>query len=216
MRSFLPLMALLFGVYGILLLLGLACYVFKAIGLYRLARAQGQAAPWLAFVPVAERYVHGAAAGPIRMGKKQMNNPGLWTLLLPVGMGVAMSGMYALIFGLGFGLMGFQKQFQANYSHEAGEIGAAVAALVLVYLVFFLITIANAILRGLVDHGIYSRLTTPDMALVHTLLSLFIPVYEALCLFTLSRRVLPPPAYAPPAAQPAAPPEPPKNPGAGC
>ena len=46
----------------------------------------------------------------------------------------------------------------------------------------------EAVLDVLVNFHIYHRLTSHNMAIIHSVLGIFIPMYEAICLFIMSKK----------------------------
>ena len=81
-------LSVLIGIYLIILggalLIMLVGYIFHSIGMYTIGKRMGKAHPWMAFVPFARDYFQGELAGPIRLKNKEIRNPGIWNLVLPI------------------------------------------------------------------------------------------------------------------------------------
>lgn len=84
------------GVLALILLLGVACYVLRALGLYTIAKRRGLNNPWLAWIPVADYWVLGALSdqyqylvkGQVRSRRK---------LLLGLNIAVVVSAIVAYV-----------------------------------------------------------------------------------------------------------------------
>ena len=74
--------------YLIILLVGLTVavvnYIFRGIGMYNMAKREGMDYPWLAFVPFARTYLQGELGGTVHLKNKQIKNPGIWLIVLPI------------------------------------------------------------------------------------------------------------------------------------
>lgn len=73
--------------------------------------------------------------------------------------------------------------------------GMGAGSLTLIWVIVFLLIIAvvalqaiEAVLDVLVNFHIYHRLTSHNMAIIHSVLGIFIPMYEAICLFIMSKK----------------------------
>lgn len=165
-------------------IIGIVKYVFKSIALYRLAQRTGNANPWMAWVPFARSYLQGDLAGSMPLKKRRLQSPGLWKVLIPLIGTAVIAGLYFLfivVAGIG-----------AALSYSAG-MGAG--SLTLIWVIVFLLIIAvvalqaiEAVLDVLVNFHIYHRLTSHNMAIIHSVLGIFIPMYEAICLFIMSKK----------------------------
>lgn len=176
---------LIFVVWGIY---SLICYIIKGIGLYTIAKDQGEDYPWLAFVPFARTYLQGELGGEIVLKKKSIRNPGIWLIVLPFIEGAVVMIFYLLIFGV----IGFSAYTTMGYSHSymgAGTIGTMVVLMILFILILIAGGAVKQVLQVLVNHQILESFTTKNMSIVHAILMSLIPLYEPLCLFIMSRRV---------------------------
>ena len=165
-------------------IIGIVKYVFKSMALYRLAQRTGNANPWMAWVPFARSYLQGELAGSMPLKKRRLQSPGLWKVLIPLIGTAVIAGLYFLfIVVAGIGTI-------LNYS-----VGMGAGGLTLSWGIVFLLIIAavalpaiEAVLDVLVNFHIYHRLTSHNMAIIHSVLGLFIPMYEAICLFIMSKK----------------------------
>ena len=165
-------------------MIGIVKYIFKSMALYRLAQRTGNANPWMAWVPFARSYLQGELAGSMPLKKRRLQSPGLWKVLIPLIGTAVIAGLYFLfivVAGIGTVL---------NYS-----VGMGAGSLTLSWGIVFLLIIAavalqaiEAVLDVLVNFHIYHRLTSHNMAIIHSVLGLFIPMYEAICLFVMSKK----------------------------
>ena len=165
-------------------MIGIVKYVFKSIALYRLAQRTGNANPWMAWVPFARSYLQGDLAGSMPLKKRRLQSPGLWKVLIPLIGTAVIAGLYFLfivVAGIGTAL---------SYS-----TGMGAGSLTLIWVIVFLLIIAvvalqaiEAVLDVLVNFHIYHRLTSHNMAIIHSVLGIFIPMYEAICLFIMSKK----------------------------
>ena len=176
---------LIFVVWGIYSLL---CYIIKGIGLYTIAKDQGEDYPWLAFVPFARTYLQGELGGEIVLKKKSIRNPGIWLIVLPFIEGAVFMIFYLLLFGV----IGFSAYTTMGYSNSymgAGSIGTILFLTVLFIVVIVAGSAVNQVLKVMVNHQILERFTTKNMSIIHAIFMSLIPLYEPLCLFIMSRRV---------------------------
>ena len=165
-------------------IIGIVKYVFKSMALYRLAQRTGNANPWMAWVPFARSYLQGELAGSMPLKKRRLQSPGLWKVLIPLIGTAVIAGLY-FIFIVVAGI-------ETALSYSAG-MGAG--SLTLIWVIVFLLIIAvvalqaiEAVLDVLVNFHIYHRLTSHNMAIIHSVLGIFIPMYEAICLFIMSKK----------------------------
>ena len=165
-------------------MIGIVKYVFKSIALYRLAQRTGNANPWMAWVPFARSYLQGDLAGSMPLKKRRLQSPGLWKVLIPLIGTAVIAGLYFLFIVV--------ARIGTALSYSTG-MGAG--SLTLIWVIVFLLIIAvvalqaiEAVLDVLVNFHIYHRLTSHNMAIIHSVLGIFIPMYEAICLFIMSKK----------------------------
>lgn len=179
-------MMIYLAIIAVVVIAALVNYIFRAIGLYTIAKRMGKNYPWLAFIPFANAYLHGDLAGEIRFKKRSVKNPGLWKLLLPIIYGAVITGFVLMIF---IALV-FMAAVSTGGGH--GAEGMMILTVFALYGVLILLAIAYSAVRlslnALIDIRIFERLTTHNMAVVHAVLSVIIPFYEAICLFVLRNR----------------------------
>lgn len=197
---------MLFSIYLIVLtavlIFALVSYIFRAVGLYTIGKRMGRKYPWLVFIPFARSYFQGELAGEIVLKNKTIKNPGIWNLVIPIIGGVS-SGIFLIVFMLvgGFGVM-------AGGRRSADFI---LIWMLLMYVIYILLLIAvnvvRTILLVLINKQILEQFTSENMALVHSVVSQFVPLYEAFCFFAMRNKnfregkepvLTPPPAPIPP------------------
>lgn len=176
-------------IYG---LVTLASYIFRAIGFYTIAKSEGDENAWLAFVPIVRRYQQGQLAEEILLKKKTVKKPGIWLAVLPVAWGI-LSYLIGMIKGISMAGKMFRYGYLYSYSSYGfdvedileGLVGFVVFLVILsmVYQVFYKTLVI------LVDKTILEKFTTGNMALIHAVFCAFIPLYESICIFVMSRRI---------------------------
>lgn len=168
-----------------IMILALCNYIIHSFAIYKIGKRMGKQYPWLAFIPYARKYFHGSLAGEIELKNRKIRNPGLWKLLLPIIAGVISSClMVFFIFILVVNIAVI----------TAGGSGMWFSMLLLI--VVYLAVLVVAVLSGaaissfnvLVNIRILRRFTTENMAIVHSVLAIFIPLYESICLFVMRNR----------------------------
>ena len=200
-------------VLTVVIVFTLVGYIFHSIGLYTIGKRLGKNHAWLAFIPFARDYFHGEMAGEIRFKSREIRNPGIWKLVLPIISGVVTAGFVAITM--------FFVSIMV-FANGAYGIGSGLMMLsVLVTLLMIFLVVYNAVylvLRVMIDMQIFGRFTTHNMAIVHSVLSVVLPLYEAFCLFVMRNREFNPGAepkstVPPVMPEPPAAPEPPVAPG---
>ena len=220
------LVGVILSVYLIILTLILAfvlvSYIFHSVGLYTIGKRMGKEYPWLAFIPYARDYFQGELAGPIKLKNKEIKNPGIWNLVIPIISSV-LAGVFGVLIILVTGV-GAAAQISG-----AGGAGIALLFVIMLYTLLIVAVIAaqaaQMALKVLINKQILERFTTGNMGLVHAVLMIVVPLYEALCFFVMRKRdfnpgmepkITPPQAPLPPvipggpegpAATPPAPPQ---------
>ena len=116
--------------------------------------------------------------------EKKTSESGTLESLIPLIGTAVIAGLYFLfivVAGIGTAL---------SYS-----TGMGAGSLTLIWVIVFLLIIAvvalqaiEAVLDVLVNFHIYHRLTSHNMAIIHSVLGIFIPMYEAICLFIMSKK----------------------------
>lgn len=177
----------------VMMIAGIALYVLKSAGLYRMAKKRGMENAWAAWIPYARTYYQGEIAGTVEIGKKSLSHPGIWMLVIPLVSGVIFAMVYAvaLIIGIAIGISGnVMDGSQAAVFMTGAFPGFLIFAVLVITLIGIVITAADGILRVFVNRKIYSQMTCESMALFHAAAGLFIPGYEAICIFVESRKDL--------------------------
>lgn len=185
---------LILGIYGVIIvvfLLGaLVHYLIKGFGLYGIAKKRNNEHAWMAFVPYANAYLQGELAGEVTLGKKKVENWGIWTLLAPLIFGALFVGVYIVLWVLiVVGIIG-----------SAANLASVVLVFALLFMLLFILVLVAGeagvkAVYGIACYQIYKRYTAGTLALVHTILGIFIPFYQAIYFFILrNREPLEPPA----------------------
>lgn len=197
-------MAIYLIILALVVVFALVSYIFHSIGLYTIGKRMGKAYPWLAFIPYARDYFQGELAGEIVLKNKKIKNPGIWNLIIPIISSV-LGGVFLVIilFVTSFGV--------AAETAGIRGLGIAVVFAVLLYTLMIVAAIvlsaAQVVLTVLINKQILERFTTGNMATVHAVLTIAIPLYEAFCFFVMRNRefnpgmepkLTPPPAPIPP------------------
>jgi len=167
------------ALYAVILLFWVADYVFKAIGMHTIAKRMGKENAFLAWIPFARTYLHGELAGEIGLKTKRIKRPGLWMLLLPIiFMGVIYTLSFMLIFAIVFAAM----------VNPLGAIGGMMGFYLFLFLLLYAYMMFYYPLHALVNFQIFEGFTTRNMTIVHSVLAVFIPLYEALLFFRMRNK----------------------------
>ncbi len=165
---------------AVVLIFALVSYIFHSIGLYTIGKRMGRQYPWLAFVPFARDYFQGELAGEIVLKNKSIRNPGIWNLILPI-IGSALFSIF-MVFAVVAG----------SISALAGGAGSVTITLMLIIMMYILsviiliaVSVARVALVVLINKQILERFTSENMALIHSVASVFVPLYESLCFFVM-------------------------------
>ena len=188
----------------LILVFVLVSYIFHSVGLYTIGKRMGKEYPWLAFIPYARDYFQGELAGPIKLKNKEIKNPGIWNLVIPIISSV-LAGVFGVLIILVTGV-GAAAQISG-----AGGAGIALLFVIMLYTLLIVAVIAaqaaQMALKVLINKQILERFTAGNMGLVHAVLMIVVPLYEALCFFVMRKRdfnpgmepkITPPPAPLPP------------------
>lgn len=191
-------------VLAVIIAVALASYIFHSIGLYTIGKRMGREHAWLAFIPFARDYFHGDLADEIPLKNKSIKNPGIWKLVMPIiyGAVVGVLLVFLIVAAVGTG---------AAAGINGGAFGGVMvfsATLIVLYILIIVLAVvysaAYSVLRILIDIQIYEKFTTRNMAVVHSVLSGIIPLYEAICFFVMRNKpfnpgmepqITPPPVY---------------------
>lgn len=182
-------------VLTVIIIFALASYIIHSIGLYTIGKRLGKQYPWLAFIPFARDYFHGELAGEIHLKKRTIRNPGIWKLVLPIAFSVITGVFMAVIVMAGIA------------ATMLSGLGIGIMMLVVLYVLLIVVAIAYSAaymtLSILIDIQIYEHITSHNMAIVHSVLSSVVPLYEAIFLFVIRNREFNPemgPGLTPPPA----------------
>lgn len=184
----------IFAIYGIVLLVmlvfGLIGYIFKSIGMYTIAKREGKEYPWLAFIPFARTYLQGELSGDVVLKKKSIKNPGIWLIVLPFLFNIVTSVLVMFFWALSFGQIFMALEY--GYAYSYNDAIALIMGLIVAIIIFCIIGVAYQasynVLHILVNKQIYQKFTSSNMAVAHAVLGIFIPLYEAICLFVMRNK----------------------------
>lgn len=176
---------------GIGMIGGIAEYVIRGLGMYKLGKIQEKENAWLAFVPFARTYFQGELSGNISLKKRTIKNPGVWLILLPVIYGVAAAVFY-VVFWIVLAIdsigMFFSRGNDITSADPSGAVGVFIFFIIIFALIATAFTAITKVLKVLVDCQIYERYTVKNMAVLHAVLGVLIPYYESICLFIFGRK----------------------------
>lgn len=168
-------------VFGILLfyvgIIGvcIADYIMSSLGLYRLASRRGIAKPWLAWIPVANAWTVGAIVDEYD-GTQGFNRKWRCALLtLSIIVVGAVILWYAAIIGFAF------SQMDNMYSMNMGAFLAVFIPSYIIILGAALCAMALVACQSVCLFKIFES-TVPEKAIKYLILSMLVPLAEAICL----------------------------------
>ena len=178
------------GLYAILLgcmLIGwLVSYVFRGIGMYGMAKKLGVPSGWMAFVPFARAYLQGQLAGTISFTKREIKNPGLWLVLVPILFFIGFIVIYLCIL---IPLIVMSASSPASFVYNLSSILVGFFAGLIGLIVYSVAGSALLyVLRGLVNYRICRKYKNGNTAVLHTVLSMLVPLYQSIYFFILRNR----------------------------
>nr|WP_288556665.1 RNA-binding protein [uncultured Mediterraneibacter sp.] len=165
-------------IIGAVLLVKLVSYVIKGFAMYRMAQRAGLDYPWLAFVPFARVYLQGELSGDIMFRKRTIRDPGIWLILIPI-IKTVIFGVISVITWVAVAGMIVTAVYTNHYTGSVFGIGVFVVLFVVAILAYQALISA---LKVLVNYQIYRRFTSNNLAIVHALLGVLVPLYESICL----------------------------------
>ncbi|WP_461811630.1 hypothetical protein [Faecalimonas sp.] len=184
-----------FGVYfailGTCLLGGIASFVFRGIGMYKIGKVQGRTNAWLAFIPFARTYFQGEISGEIHLKKRKIKSPGIWLILLPFIYGIVFAVMYVgLMLSVVITILSSIKyeEMDLSVSNVSGIITTFIIAIIVIFVVSLVYVAIKGGLQILVNRQIYERYTTVNMATLHAVFGMILPLYESICMFVFGRK----------------------------
>ena len=184
-------LAVYFVVLGVLLLGRIASFILRGIGMYKIGKTQGRTNSWLAFIPFARTYFHGELSGDIPLKKRSIKLPGVWLLVAPIIYGVILVVMYFfLIISVFFSAISLVA-YEGNYAPNS-EMGGLLVVLIIFFVFFLIVSFLYAAIKGglgiLVNRQIYERYTTLNMATLHAVFGMILPLYTSICMFIFGRK----------------------------
>lgn len=183
------------GVYFVILgtcLLGwIASFVFRGIGMYKIGKAQGRTNSWIAFIPFVRTYFQGELSGEILLKKRKIKSPGVWLLLAPFIYGIVFVIMYFILMisvvATVFSTIKYEGM-QVSDSDVSGIITVFIISIIVILIVSLIYAAIKGGLQILVNRQIYERYTTVNMATLHAVFGMIIPLYESVCMFVFGRK----------------------------
>ena len=189
----------MYGFLIVLLIIGLvvvaaliAGFVLRGIGLYEIGKREGRSDSFMGFIPCLYIYFMGELSGPIAVRDKKIERPGLWLLIITVAYS-AVSGAVNGIFGNAFATRIVQSiSSYSGYGYGSWFAGTSIMAVIFLALIIgavtTVVTAVINVMRAMINYQIYLRFTTVNMAVLHAVCGVFIPFYEAICLFTMRKK----------------------------
>ena len=177
---------LIMTVLSLSALAALAGYICRSTGLYVMAKRESIPHPWMAFVPVLQRYLQGELCGDINFGKKTLRDTGIWLAVIPFLYTFVIQIVFAVAVLTGMG-MGFSYMGMNGNGRIAGSLGFSVTVLLAAAAVIgaLALTAVYRVLFVLVNQRIFGRYTSETMKTVHAVLSALIPLYESIAFFVM-------------------------------
>ncbi len=171
--------------FTVIFLLALVSYIFHSIGLYTIGKRLGKDYPWLAFIPFARNYFHGELAGEITLKNRTIKNPGIWNLILPI-IESTLLGIFVFLIAI------IGSLSAATAAAGIGGVGIGLSLIIGMYIFLIMFAIVMSAVRMalsvLINRQIFGRFTCGNMAVVYSVFSLTVPLYEAFCLFVMRNK----------------------------
>ncbi|MFV0529425.1 MAG: hypothetical protein ACK5MN_12025 [Lachnospiraceae bacterium] len=175
-------------VMAVICLLVLASYLLKAFGIYGIAKNRNMPNPWLAFIPYANLYLQGKLAGTINFKKKKID-AALWMVIVPLVIEV-LTVVFLVFYFIAIAA-GVSMSYRSSFSTPPVSMIMSIVVICLLYiLVVSIVQIALYVLYVFVNKKIFSMYAEPNMALLHSILSLFVPFYQSIYFFTLRNKAI--------------------------
>jgi len=157
-----------------------ADYIMSSLGLYRLASRRGISKPWLAWIPVVNIWTVGAVVDEYD-GKQGFNRKwrvALLTLTVIVVGGIVLG--YSAMFGFAF------SQMDNTSLNMEAFLGVFIPSYIIILGAAFC-AMALIACQSVCLYKIYES-TVPEKALKYLLLSMLVPLAEAICLLRCSEK----------------------------
>ncbi|MBQ8558733.1 MAG: hypothetical protein IJ439_01970 [Tyzzerella sp.] len=167
------------GLYLLIIGLGIASYIMKSLSLYTIANRRQVKNPWMAWVPVANYWLKGSVVDDYdeQNGMKRKWRVVLLvlSLLSTVGLIVVYIAMFLWIFSM---------TAQYSYSYLGPEVTEMIGGLIVVYAALIVVALVAAALQTCNAICLYKifESTVPEKSLKYMLLSILVPLAEAICL----------------------------------
>jgi hypothetical protein len=155
------------------LVIGVAAYVLRCVGIYNIAKHRGIHNPWLAWLPIGDAWVVGSISDQYQYLVKGKTRARRNVLM---GLSVAQLAL-ALVYAA----------FQATtvigaVNGNGAAIGAGGASLLLVSLVMMVVSVVFMVFQYITLYDLY-RSCDPDNAVIYLVLSIIVPISMPVLLF---------------------------------
>lgn len=171
--------------------------ILRGAGLYQIGKREGRTDGLLAFIPYLNVYFMGELSGPIVIYDKKIERPGLWALVISVVtgiVGVVFRGMSQNVITSKLG-GAIDTIIGAGYDSDVFSYFTGGSSLSLIAIVLLLVSMVTALasavvsaLRTLMMYQIYLRFNNQNVAVFHAVCGVFVPFYEAICIFIMSKK----------------------------
>ena len=163
--------ALYFSILAIVFAIGIAGYILKGLGLYRMGQRRNISYAWLAWIPIASNFLFGKLAGEVNLGNRKIKNTGLWMLLFPLVI-FALCIIFIIVLSVII--------LSAEVMMQAYDSVFSVAGIFPLYMIFILVlsilSVIMNIFYGLVYWTYFSHVKVNSTSLFYTMLGLFVPL----------------------------------------
>lgn len=180
-----------FAIFGICGLGWIASFIFRGIGMYKIGKTQGRTNAWIAFLPFVRTYFQGELSGEILLKKRKIKSPGVWLLLAPVIYGIIFVIMYFVLMITVVATIFSTIKYEGMEVSDS-DLSGIITVFIISIIVILIASLVYAAIKGglqiLVNRQIYERYTTVNMATIHAVFSMIIPLYESVCMFVFGRK----------------------------
>lgn len=164
------------------LLLGIAAYVLRAIGIYTIAKRRNIKRPWFAWLPVVDAFLLGCISDQYRYVVKGQNK-NKRTILLVLNLGQMLLTM-AVIAGFVGMMVNAVQGVMAGISEEmlVESLMPSMIGMLSASMPMMILAIVTLVLRSMALYDLYTS-CTPDNNVLFLVLSIFFGVTEPVFIF---------------------------------
>ena len=164
------------------LLLGIAAYVLRAIGVYTIAKRRNIKRPWFAWVPVVDAFLLGCVSDQYRyVVRGQNKNKRTWLLWLNIGQTVLVAGMLGTAVSV-FANAVVMAMNGASEEMMARTMMPAIMGLMGVSMPMMILSIVTLVIRSMALYDLYTS-CTPDNNVLFLVLSILFGITEPVFIF---------------------------------